>query len=234
MSPPGIMQWDWHPAALAARAGARHAWAMAAAELISSQEVHWNLDVYLSNPPTQRGGPRLAVGAAGKFWRPATPTIVNMTPVNCLSSPDIFDCCPTISADFQTPRQPATGCRELLPYINDGELKYEYVYSELIRHTIQRPFQPKPDKLTNGLEFRRTGKNAGDATLKVGGKTVGAVDIPRSWQTHVTAGGGEDQSLPISEAQIRPFHHMASRVVIELEGLVGDKPGAAYQAVLRE
>jgi hypothetical protein len=93
--------------------------------------------------------------------------------------------------------------------------------------------------VTVRLEFRRTGKNAGHVTLKMGDEPVGQVEIPRTWPTHGTTAGlnvGEDAGSPVSEAYSRPFRLTAQnlRVVVDLEGVVRDNPGAAYQAVLRE
>ena len=75
----------------------------------------------------------------------------NMARVDRLSSPDISDRSYSIAAEFE----PAAAVTEgvllawgsrfagFVLYIKDGELRYEYVYSESIKYTLRAPFSPR-------------------------------------------------------------------------------------------
>ncbi len=171
----------------------------------------------------------------------------DMERVDRLSSPDISDRGYSITAEFE----PTTATTEgvilawgsrfagFVLYIADGELRYEYVYSESVKHTARAPFRPGPGKATVRLDFQRTGKNAGRVQLMIGDAPVASVEIPKTWPTHGTTAGlncGLDAGSPISDAYVRPFPLMAKnlRVTVNLDAAGGSAPGAAYQTVLRE
>jgi arylsulfatase len=190
----------------------------------------------------ERAAARLRMNTATRYEY-----LGNMARVDRLSAPDISDRSYAINVEFEPLSVGTEGVliawgnpfAGLALYIKDGELTFEYVYSESVRHAIHAPFKPKPGKVSIRLAFRRTGKNTGRVTLTMQGEIVGSVDIPRTWPTHGTTAGlnvGEDAGSPVSDAYSRPFRLTAQnlRVVVELEGPVGNNPGAAYQAALRE
>jgi arylsulfatase A-like enzyme len=170
----------------------------------------------------------------------------NMARVDRLSAPDISDRSYAITAEFEPTAATTEGVLiawgsrfgGFVLYIKDGELRYEYVYSESVTYTIRAPFSPNPGKATVRLSFQRTGTNAGRALLMIGDDPVGAVEIPRTWPTHGTTAGlncGQDAGSPVSDDYQRPFRLTAQnlRVTIYLEG-DAQNLGAPYHTVLRE
>jgi hypothetical protein len=118
----------------------------------------------------------------------------NMARVDRLSSPDISGRSYSITAEFEPTAAVTEGVLlawgsrfgGFVLYIKDGELRYEYVYSESVSYTIRAPFKPGPGKATVRLNFQRTGTNARRALLMIGNEPVGSVDIPRTRPTHGT------------------------------------------------
>lgn len=171
----------------------------------------------------------------------------DMARVDRLSSPDISDRSYTVTAAFDVVA-PATegvliawGSRfaGFTIFIRGGQLNYQYVYSESVKHTITAPFAAAPGPVVIRLAFRRRAKNMGRAELFIADKLVGALDIPKTWPTHGTTAGlnvGLDAGAPVSDDYVRPFRLTAQNlhVTVELEGPSGDQPGAAYHTVLRE
>ena len=171
----------------------------------------------------------------------------NMARVDRLSAPDISDRGYSIAAEFE----PAAAVTEgvllawgsrfagFVLYIKDGELRYQYVYSESIKYTLRAPFNPRAGKTLIRLIFQRTGPKAGRVQLMLDDSPVGSVEIPRTWPTHGTTAGlncGQDAGAPVTDAYQRPFHFTGRnlRVIIDLEGANGGNLGAPYQTVLRE
>src|SRR5262249_14263077 len=120
-------------------------------------------------------------------------------------------------------------------YVKKGQLSYEYVYSESLKHTLRVPFQLPKGRAVIQLKFERAREDAGVATLLINGAVAGSVDIPRTWPTHGTTAGlncGNDSGAPVSDAYERPFRFTGRslRVRVELEGGGHDHPGAAYLA----
>jgi arylsulfatase A-like enzyme len=170
-----------------------------------------------------------------------------MARVDRLSSPDISDRSYAITAEFEPTAAKTEGVLlawgsrfgGFVLYIKDGELRYEYAYSESVKYTIRAPFNPAPGRAVVRLTFQRTATNAGRALLRIGEDPVGSVMIARTWPTHGTTAGlncGQDAGSPVSDDYRRPFRLAAQnlRVTICLEDKEGENPGAAYQTVLRE
>ena len=171
----------------------------------------------------------------------------NMTRVDRLSSPDISDRSYSITAEFEPTAAVTEGVLlawgsrfgGFVLYIKDGELRYEYVYSESVKHTIRAPFSPGPGKAIVRLSFQRTGTNAGRVLLMIGDEPAGSAEIPSTWPTHGTTAGlncGQDAGSPVSDNYKRPFRLTAQnlRVTVYLEGAHAENLGASYQTVLRE
>jgi len=170
-----------------------------------------------------------------------------MARVDRLSSPDITDRSYTITAEFEPAATVTEGVllawgsrfAGFVLYVKDGELRYEYVYSESVKYSLRAPFSPRADRALVRLIFQRTGPNAGRVQLVADDALVGSVDIPRSWPTHGTTAGlncGQDAGAPVTDAYRRPFRFTGRnlRVTVDLEGASNGNPGAPYQTVLRE
>lgn len=170
-----------------------------------------------------------------------------MSRIDRLSSPDITDRSYALTARFEVGRDKPEGVLiawgshfgGFVIYIKQGQLCYEYVYSESVTHRIIADYRPGPGNARIGLRFTRTGKNAGRAALSIDDREVGQVDIPRTWPTHGTTAGlncGQDAGAPVSFAYERPFRFTAPPLTVEIE-LATDsesEPGAAYAAALKE
>jgi arylsulfatase len=164
-----------------------------------------------------------------------------------LSSPDITDRSYTITAAIVLSEEPLEGVivawgsrfAGFVLYVKGGEIAYEYVYSESVRHELRAPLGSVTGTTTIQLRFERTAKNAGRARLFIGAREAGSIDIPKTWPTHGTTAGlncGYDAGAPVSDAYPRPFALNARdlRLSVVLEGATGAAPGAAYGAALRE
>jgi arylsulfatase len=170
----------------------------------------------------------------------------NMARIDRLSAPDISDRSYVVTATFDSDEDTkgiilAWGSLfgGFVIYVDDAQLRYEYVYSESLKHTMSVAFPRRAGKRTIELKFERTAMHAGRASLTVDGAAAGAVDIPRTWPTHGTTAGlncGHDAGAPVSDAYERPFRFTGRslRVAIEIEGEPNRDPGAAYRAVLKE
>jgi arylsulfatase A-like enzyme len=169
-----------------------------------------------------------------------------MARIDRLSAPDISDRSYVVTATFDSDEDTkgiilAWGSLfgGFVIYVNDGQLCYEYVYSESLKHTMSVAFPQRAGKRTIQLTFERTATHAGRASLTVDGAAAGAVDIPRTWPTHGTTAGlncGQDAGAPVSDAYERPFSFTGRclRVRIELESGPNRGSGAVYRAVLKE
>lgn len=170
-----------------------------------------------------------------------------MARIDRLSAPDISDRSYTIAAEFDAGSSVTEGVivawgsrfAGFVLYIKDGELRYEYVYSESLTHEIRAPYASNSGRTTIELRFHRTGKNAGRATLSCAGQSVGSAEIPHTWPTHGTTAGlncGLDAGAPVSARYSRPFlftgHNL--RLTVDLEPAEGDAPDTRYGIMLRE
>jgi arylsulfatase len=171
----------------------------------------------------------------------------NMARVDRLSSPDITDRSYTITAEFESAAATTEGVllawgsrfAGFVLYIKDGEVRYEYIYSESVKYKLRAPFTPKEGRMLARLMFQRTGRNAGRIQLMLGDELAGSVEIPRTWPTHGTTAGlncGQDAGAPVTDAYQRPFRFTGQNlhVTVDLEGASGGNLGAPYQTVLRE
>ena len=170
----------------------------------------------------------------------------NMARIDRLSAPDISDRSYAVTATFDSDKDTkgvilAWGSLfgGFVIYIDDGQLCYEYVYSESRKHTMCIAFPQRAGKRTIRLTFKRTARRAGRVSLTADGAGMATVDIPRTWPTHGTTAGlncGQDAGAPVSDAYERPFPFTGRslRVVIELESALNHNSGAVYRTVLRE
>jgi arylsulfatase A-like enzyme len=173
--------------------------------------------------------------------------LADMARVDRLSAPDIGDRSYVITAEFEQTTSALAGVllawgsrfAGFVLYIKDGELCYEYVYSESLTHKLRVPFPDQAGKARVELRFDHAGKPGARASLSVNGQLAGAVTIPRTWPTHGTTAGlncGQDAGAPVSGSYERPFRFTGKslRVTVELDGRPNDSDKAAYQTVLRE
>ena len=170
----------------------------------------------------------------------------NMARIDRLSAPDISDRSYVVTATFDSDENTkgiilAWGSLfgGFVIYVSDGQLCYEYVYSESLKHTMSVAFPQRAGKRMVQLTFERTATHAGRASLTVDGAAAGAVDIPRTWPTHGTTAGlncGQDAGAPVSDAYERPFSFTGRylRVTVELESDLNRNSGAVYRAILKE
>lgn len=170
----------------------------------------------------------------------------NMARIDRLSAPDISDRSYVVTAMFDSDEDTrgivlAWGSLfgGFVIYINDGQLCYEYVFSESLKHTMSVAFPQRAGTRTIQLRFERTATHAGRASLTIDGVTAGAVDIPYTWPIHgITAGlnCGQDAGAPVSDAYDRPFRFTGRclRVTIDLEVEQNRNSGDVYRAVLKE
>ena len=173
--------------------------------------------------------------------------VADMARVDRLSAPDISDRSYVVAADFEQTTPGASGVllawgsrfAGFVLYIKDGELCYEYVYSESLAHKLRAPFRRQAGKARVELRFDHAADRSARASLWIDGQAAGAVEIPRTWPTHGTTAGlncGQDAGAPVSDAYERPFRFTGRslRVTVELDGRLNDAAKAAYQTVLRE
>jgi arylsulfatase len=170
----------------------------------------------------------------------------DMARIDRLSAPDISERSYLITADFEAGENVegvilAWGSRfgGFVLYVKDGELHYEYVYSDALNHALAVAFPQRPGKRAVQLKFERRNPLANRASLFVDGSAAGAIDIPRTWPTHGTTAGlncGQDAGAPVSDGYQRPFRFTGRslRVRVELEPAQSHNPDAAFGAVLRE
>ena len=172
----------------------------------------------------------------------------DMARIDRLASPDITDRSYSIKAEFKPdPDGPTQGVLlawgshfgGFVLYAKNGQLCYEYVYSESVTHTICAAFAPGSSTCFVELRFQKEGKNAGVASLILDGVVAGAVNIPRTWPTHGTTAGlncGLDAGAPVSFSYDSPFCFTGRslRVSIELALEGGNAAGAAYATAIKE
>ncbi|MCW2573823.1 MAG: sulfatase [Frankiales bacterium] len=171
----------------------------------------------------------------------------DMARVDRLASPDITDRSYVITASFEVAQRPVEGVLlawgshfgGFVLYMMNGELCYEYAYSQDVRHTLKAPWQPAPGPAQVELAIRRTGKNAVRVTLCADGSELGAIGIPKTWPTHGTTAGlncGLDAGAPVSFSYQAPFAFTGGhlRVNVKLATDSESEPGAAYAAVMKE
>jgi len=171
----------------------------------------------------------------------------DMSRVDRLASPDISDRSYSVTARFHSGDQPPQGMLVSYGtrfggyalYVKGGAVHYEYAYSESERHAISAPLPARADEVEVRVEFRRTARNAGEATLLVAGARAAAVTLPRTWPTHGTVAGltcGFDGGAPVSDAYAQPFRFTGKglRVTIELGEQGEVAPGELFGSVIRE
>ena len=171
----------------------------------------------------------------------------DMSRIDRLAAPDITDRSYRITASFDAPQGSVEGVLlawgshfgGFVIYLVDGQVCYEYAYSQDVRHTLKAPWQPGEGHAEIELDVKRTGKNAVRATLRASGRELGAVDIPKTWPTHGTTAGlncGLDAGAPVSLSYESPFAFTGKglRVTVQLTTDSESEPGAAYAAVIRE
>lgn len=113
-------------------------------------------------------------------------------------------------------------------YAKDGQLVYEYVYTESVSYRIQTPIAR--GDATVEIQFERTGTNAGRIALIVDGQVRETLDLPKTWWTYSTTAGLTCglAGVPLSEAYCPPFHFTGTiqSMIVEL-GDDGDDDGVA-------
>ncbi len=127
----------------------------------------------------------------------------------------------------------------LVLYVKEDHLVYEYVYSETERHVLRSPERLEPGAAKLSVDFRRTGKNRGTATMQVDGMAVADTGIPATWPTHGTTAGlycGRDLGAPVSLDYPAPFAFTGEikKVVIELQTDGEADLGEQFKAILQE
>ena len=173
--------------------------------------------------------------------------LADMARVDRLSAPNISGRSYVVTAEFEQGESDVEGVilawgsrfGGFVIYLKAGQLCYEYVYSESLRHTLRVPFEPPGGKAAIQLRFERSGEDTGTATLLINGTVAGSVHIPRTWPTYGTTAGltcGHDSGAPVSDVYERPFRFngRSLRVRVELEGAGSDDSGAGYLTVLGE
>lgn len=176
----------------------------------------------------------------------------DMARIDRLTSPDITDRSYTVKAEFGRPSEgPLEGVilawgshfGGFVLYVADGQVCYEYVYSESVTHTLRAPFAPTSEASVVELHFEKDGKNAGVASLALDGVPAGSIAIPRTWPTHGTTAGlncGRDAGAPVSLAYQGPFCftgrslHVLFDLMLESGGGGAHTATGAYATVLKE
>ena len=171
-----------------------------------------------------------------------------MARIDRLTSPDITDRSYRITASFNAP---AKDCAQgvllawgshfggFVLYLKDGQVCFEYVYSESVTHVIKADWVALPGSAQIELLVTRVGKNAVLAALSANGRELGTVTIPKTWPTHGTTAGlncGLDAGAPVSYSYVSPFPFTGNdlRVSVHLATDSESEPGAAYNTVLKE
>lgn len=171
-----------------------------------------------------------------------------MSRIDRLTSPDISDRSYRITASFDVSSEKipegvilAWGSHfgGFALYLKDGQVRYEYVYSESVTHTITANWVPPVGKTQLELLVKRTGKNSVLASLSANGRELGWVSIPKTWPTHGTTAGlncGQDAGAPVTYSYEAPFCFTGDdlRVSVQLAADSESEPGAAYNTVLKE
>jgi arylsulfatase len=124
-------------------------------------------------------------------------------------------------------------------YVEDRRVHYRYVYSEAVRYPLEGALADPRGEHEVRVDFERTGRHAGRATLSIDGQAAGSVDILATWPTHgVTAGVscGRDAGAPVCDDYAAPFSFTGSHldVVIELDDDGKRDPEGRYRAALKE
>ena len=190
----------------------------------------------------ERAADRLAMNPKTRYEYSA-----GMARIDRLSAPDITDRSYRIIACFDNG---PTSCEGVILawgsrfagfslYVRDNRINYEYIYSEAVRHAMQAPLPTSAGRLEIELEFNRTARNSGRAVLKVAGREVGSIEVPKTWPTHGTTAGlncGQDMGCPVSRNYQAPFRFtgMNLDVVIELDSDGTRDPEGRYQSALKE
>lgn len=173
--------------------------------------------------------------------------LAGMARIDRLSAPDITDRSYRIIATFRAEPETkgvllAWGSRfaGFVLLINNNSIRYEYVYKEERHHVIEVPLpMVAGENMMITLAFRKTGRNAGTATLSANGEQLGTTEIGRTWPTHGTTAGlycGEDLGAPVIDSYTRPFRFIGAdlKVSVELETDGESDPSQPYKTVLAE
>jgi arylsulfatase A-like enzyme len=171
----------------------------------------------------------------------------DMARTDRLSAPDITDRSYAVIARFNAASADTEGVivawgsrfGGFALYLEDHAVRYEYVYSEAVRYAIRAPLPQRTGRVEIRVEFARSGRNAGCATLRIDDAIAGTVDIPKTWPTHgITAGlnCGQDGGSSVGADYDAPFRFTGEdlQVTIELESDGERDPKGRYNAALQE
>lgn len=171
-----------------------------------------------------------------------------MARIDRLSAPDISDRSWSIEAEVEVPPGGAEGVllaagtrfAGYVLYVKDGRAVYEYVYSQRVRHVIRSEAPLEAGRTVLRYEFTRTAPRRGRGTLHINDRSVGTIEVPKTWPIHATTGGvrcGQDGGAAVSDAYTCPFAFTGTihRLVVELasDGRP-DLRGAARHALEEE
>ena len=167
--------------------------------------------------------------------------------IDRLSAPNITDCSYSITADVEIPAGGvegvllASGSRftGYVLYVKDGQLVYEYAYSDNVCYTIRSDTQVPAGRHALRFVFTKTGEGRGRGTLFIDGQSVGSVELPKTWPIIATCAGvlcGRDGGSPVSESYTCPFAFTGTihRVTVELKDDGQADPAAEYRGALAE
>jgi arylsulfatase len=94
--------------------------------------------------------------------------LADMARVDRLSAPDISGRSYVVTAEFEQDESGVEGVilawgsrfGGFVIYVREGQLSYEYAYSESLKHTLRVPFQPPEGRVVMQLKFERAGEDA--------------------------------------------------------------------------
>lgn len=167
-----------------------------------------------------------------------------MARVDRLNAPEISDRSYRIVADVEVSDAGAEGVilswgsrfGGLVLYVKDGLFTCEYLYAEFASYVL-RAAMPT-GRSTIAFKFSRTDERRGRASLEIGEREVGAIDISRTWPTYGPTAGLTCGRAGVSTSEsFRPpfaFTGTIHRVVVALESDGGAGAPAPFDSALKE
>ncbi|MEX0678075.1 MAG: arylsulfatase [Pirellulales bacterium] len=154
-----------------------------------------------------------------RIGRPQTSVtyLAGMATVPRASTLDFRDRSHAITAEIDVPAGGAEGVLLSLGgrfagfslFLEDNRLKYVYNFFGLERYEVASAEPVPPGRVTLRIEFTRTGKNQGTASLSIDGRQVasGAIahTVPLTFGLSEGLAVGRDPSTPVTESYVSPF-----------------------------